>query len=172
MAKKKLTADDIDRFGRRRTFGCPIDIARLEYQVSEGAFHGSNQTFLDSAISSILEMCERNGNPRTDMIRKEDKIEEDRRRNLISSWLSGAMGRLPKDQETCICLKFRLDMINDSDNVSSDDGLRTEQEIATIVGRTHQTVSRHLIAGMKNLKKDFHINLRPHMDSFQGKSLD
>ena len=111
-------------------------------------------------------MCEENGNPRTILIKKEEEKLTEEMRMLTTTWLHEALKRLPKNQELCIYLRFRFDEVKEYKKLKSRKEpvlkeLRTTQEIADIIGISQATVYRNIESGVKNLKKDFDLHLKP-----------
>lgn len=166
--KSKKTSSDM--FGRSRSFGYPIDISGLENAGTHKSLvrgrRGSKSTFLDALIAAIFEMCEEKGNPRTILIKKEEEGHAEEIRLLTTTWLHEALKRLPKNQELCIYLRFRFDDVREYKQLKNCKEpvlkeLRTTQEIADIIGISQATVYRNIESGVRNLKKDFELHLKP-----------
>lgn len=173
MREKKRRRVDPDKFGRSRTFGYPIDISGLEnspaYMRDSHAPLGPNGTFLNSLMNAIFKVCVDNGNPRTELIAKEEEAENERLHTLTTAWLHEAMRRLPKNQELCIYLRFRFDNSKEYKTLRKIKEpvlkeFRTTQEIADILGISQATVYRNIKSGIKNLHKDFELYLKPALN--------
>lgn len=166
VAPRKARKVSSDKFGRSRTFGYPIDIAGLENSSDMAQSSNRQKTFINALVSAVYKMCEENGNPRTILIKKEEEKLTEEMRMLTTTWLHEALKRLPKNQELCIYLRFRFDEVKEYKKLKSRKEpvlkeLRTTQEIADIIGISQATVYRNIESGVKNLKKDFDLHLKP-----------
>lgn len=164
---KRKPKAQTDKFGRRRTFGYPIDISGLE-----NAGFGANPQFDDeiqgkhlfsnSLQQAMLKMCLENGTPLTDLVEKEEEEINKVIKAELETWLKEAMNRLPPNQEACVRLRFNLD--NDTINKT----IRTTQEVADLIGISQPTVFRNIKRGLANLKKDFKKNLEPRINRLKS----
>ena len=140
-----------DKFGRRRTFGFPIDISYFE-----SAKYRKGKKNHNDVLEAVHKLNEANGNPLSILIDKEEsKIDEEVRKEL-SLWLQEAMERLPENQEACIYLRFGLDKLS----ISNKKKLRPTAEVAKIVGISQSTAYRNIQRGLKKLKKDYKANIQ------------
>jgi DNA-directed RNA polymerase specialized sigma subunit len=137
----------------KRTF--TIDVAAIESLAIHNNFiHGAKHSWFGDVLRSIYFLCEAQGNPRSELIEQETKTVEEQIRIVARAWLKHALLELPKNQELCIFHRYRFD-----GSVDERRPLRTETEIADIIGVSQSTVCRHLQAGLKNLRKSYNTEL-------------
>lgn len=143
---------------RRRTrTGYNIDVSALEnLSVGTNIRTSGNHSFFADLIRNFFERCDSQGNPRSSIEHRETAVLQDELDGVLKAWLVGALDRLPKNQEACIFLRYRFDLKSSDDSESHT--LRTQAEVAEIVGISQTTVHRNILRGIRNLKKDYDVN--------------
>ncbi len=133
-----------------------LDISALEnLAVGSNVRLGSQHGFFAELLRGFFNKCEQQGTPYTVLADVDTKRFESEVKKIALEWLTGAMERLPKNQEVCIFLRFRLDGFRPEERP-----IRTQNEVAEIVGVSQSTVYRNIRAGLKNLRKDYGLNLK------------
>lgn len=141
---------------KRKKYGFPIDIAALEsLNVDKNVIYGNRHDWLAGVLRGLYSQCKAQSNACEAMIEKEQAEQKEIMRTVTLNWLRTALQSLPKNQELCIYHRYRFD-----GSVNSKRALKTESEVAEIVGTSQSTVYRNIKAGLKNLKKDYNANLR------------
>jgi len=161
MRKKKCNPDS---FGKSRTFGYPTDLTVFENDGGQNKRHllGPQHDFTTVLLKALLRMGNEQGNPRSILIEREELAIKEEAQKLIASWLVEAMSRLPENQEACIFLRFRFD------SLERPERLRTETEVAEIVGVSQSTVYRNIERGLSNLRKDYDLNLKDRINNIKA----
>ena len=153
---------DSNKFGKRGTFGFPIDISCFEsLKFGTTLWYDSNGRKINSnnnVLSAIFKMCEAQGNPRSLLIEEEEAEINAQIKQEFATWLLEAIERLPKNEGACVSLRYWLD--RSEPKPKNKKGIRTQAEVGEIVGVSQQTADRNIKRGLKNLKKDFKKNLQ------------
>ena len=140
-----------DKFTHNKRCGYSVDFQWLDRaELNPGDLRTfSKAQFLGSLFRKLFELSAAQGNPQSKLIDKEEDAAREKFEEEFKVWLPIALGKLPKNQEACLYLRFRFDTPGPTPN------LRSTNEIAKIMGVCQATVYRHIQRGLKRLKKDF-----------------
>jgi len=131
--------------------GYPVDFSSIEERMTNDDFakdhrkSNPSENFLEKTAKATFSKCQDQKTPHEILYEKENEQFE----KAVQKWLPQALERLPKNQEACLRLRFNLDQD------PTVDGIRTQQEIARIVGFSQQMTYLHIKEGLINLRKDF-----------------
>ena len=159
MSYQKKRKKNPDNFGRRRTFGFPIDI-----QAVEDKQPGKNIAHHDDVRKAFFNACLSQGTPLSQLLDSESQEEKER----LLSWLSDALERLQTkapNQYFCIYHRFRFDGSERTRYIKRKRKFikketKTLREIAIITATSVMTVRTNIQSGLRTLKKDYDKNFK------------